>query len=156
MVQELQYPLVKAVGNKGKTTAIQVNTMEEYVVGIAKDVVWVQGTLDTLFGPPLDTPQSSDQNSGPHTTAHHRTPPYTTIHHPPYTTIHHHTTLHHPTPLSHTTLHHLTPPHTTAHYRTPPHTIIHHHTPPTIHEYSFGSLNPTMEESFWPNVWRKN
>jgi hypothetical protein len=103
MLQELEYDLYKAVGNKGRTTPIEVETMEEYVEAIAKDGVWVQGTLDTMVGPPLDTPLSSDPNS------EHHTPPYTTIHHhtPPYTT---------------------TPPQTTTHHcRTPPHTTVHHH-----------------------------
>ena len=31
----------------------------------------------------------------------------------------------------------------------------HHGTPPPLRPYSFGSLNPTTEESTWPNLGRK-
>ena len=116
MEQELKVPLYKSVGKKGKTVAIEANTMKEYVEGVATDAVWVQGTPDAPAGPQLitvhhrtplhttahhltlNTPPSSDKNSAPHTTAHHRTPPYTTTQ--PYTT---------------TVAHHLTLPRTTSH-----------------------------------------
>jgi hypothetical protein len=103
MAQELGTPVYQSVGSKGKTIAIKSDTMEEYVKGMAEDKVWVQGTLDTLFGQQLDT-------------VHHRTPPYTTVirRTPTHTTshwIHHHLR---------TTTHHRTPPYTTVHHRTPP------------------------------------
>jgi hypothetical protein len=110
MLDELEFPLHKAVGTTGRTTAIEVETMEDYVQGIAKDGVWVQGTLDT-------------------TVAHHLTPPYTTLHHrtPPHTTIHHRTPPHTTTP-PYTTIHHCrTPPDTTLHHRAPPYTFTGYH-----------------------------
>ena len=124
MEQELKVPLYKSVGKKGKTVAIEANTMKEYVEGVATDAVWVQGTPDTPAGPQLIT-------------VHHRTPLHTTAHHltlntppssdknsapcqnrtPPHTTAHHHTPPHNHTPrLSHTTLHYRAPPHTFTGY----------------------------------------
>ena len=64
MEQELGTPVYQSYGSKGMTKAINSDTMEEYVKGMAEDKVWVQGTLDTLFVQQLDT-------------VHHRTPPYT-------------------------------------------------------------------------------
>jgi hypothetical protein len=79
MVQELNVPLYKSVGKKGKTVPIKIDTMEEYVEGIAGDAVWVGGT---------PTKTTTHHHTPPYTTTHHHTPPHTTT--PPYTTVAHH------------------------------------------------------------------
>ena len=59
MIDELAYPLVRSVGNKGKTKLIDVNTIDAYVNNSAEDRTWVQGTYSTVH---LRTP--------PHTISH--------------------------------------------------------------------------------------
>ena len=62
MIDELAYPLVQSVGNKGKTKLIDVKTIDAYVNNSAVDRTWVQGTYSTRDRTP------------PYTTAHHLTP----------------------------------------------------------------------------------
>ena len=91
MEQELGTPVYQSYGSKGMTIALPCDTMEEYVKGMAKDKVWVQGTLDTLFGQQLTTVH---HRTPPYTIAHQRTPPhtgYTTIFEQQLTTEHHRT-----------------------------------------------------------------
>jgi hypothetical protein len=71
MLDELAYPLVQSVGNKGKTKLIAVNTLDAYVNNSAEDRTWVQGTCSTVH---LRTPPYVQHRTPPYTTTHHLTP----------------------------------------------------------------------------------
>ena len=53
MSQELTESVYRSVGSKGKTTQVEVNTIEEYVHECAVSETWVQGTTLHHHTPPI-------------------------------------------------------------------------------------------------------